>query len=183
MPSKIKKTFFEKIREKMSIYYNDESSFEENKKVWRIICRKWEKAVWRLEEQLHKWENVIWSYRTDWKLVYNISKRKNTEAFLKHLKYLRKIEEKKWIILILDNASIHKTKIVREYCEDKRIILVYLPPYSPEYNYIEKIWKMVKREFGKLYRKYKDTRTAIKWVISKLRYYGRFNELNITWIY
>jgi hypothetical protein len=33
MPSKIKKTFFEKILQKMSIYYNDESGIEKNKKV------------------------------------------------------------------------------------------------------------------------------------------------------
>ena len=81
---------------------------------------------------------------------------------MRHLKYLRKKEKKKWIILILDNASIHKTKEVREYCERSYIKLVYLPAYSPEYNYIEKIWKMIKREFGKLYWKYKDVKTAIK---------------------
>ena len=179
MPSKIKKQFFGEISKKMSIYYNDESGFEKNKKVWRIICRKWEKAVWRLEEQLHKWTNIIWSYRTDWELVYNLTKKKDTKAFLKHLKYLRKKEKKKWIIMILDNASIHKTKVVREYCKRNNIKLVYLPAYSPEYNYIEKIWKMIKKEFGKLYWKYKDTKTAIKWVISKMRYYKRFKWVDI----
>lgn len=179
MPSKIKKQFLEKIKEKMSIYYNDESWIEKNKKVWRIICRRWEKAVWRLEEQLHKWKNIIWSYRSDGKLVYNITDKKDTRAFMRHLKYLRKKEKKKWIILILDNASIHKTKKVKEYCKKNHIKLVYLPAYSPEYNYIEKIWKMIKREFGKLYWKYKDVKVAIKWVISKMRYYRRLNKVDI----
>jgi putative transposase len=89
-------------------------------------------------------------------LIYDIRKRKNTESFLEHLKHLRKIEKKKWIILILDNASIHKTKRVKDYCKKNNIRLVYLPPYSPELNYIEKVWKMIKKEFGKIYWKYED---------------------------
>ena len=133
----------------------------------------------KIRGRIHKWMNIIWSYRIDGKMRYTISKKKDTEAFIRHLKYLRKKEKKKWIILILDNASIHKTKKVKEYCEKNHIKLVYMPAYSPEYNYIEKIWKMIKREFGKIYWRYKDIKTAIKWVISKMRYYNRFNCVNI----
>ena len=179
MPSKIKKTFLGKIESKMSIYYNDESWIEKNKKVWRIICRRWEKAICRLEEQIHKWINIIWSYKTDWKLIYNMTKKKDTKAFLEHLKYLRKKERKKWIVMILDNASIHKTKNVKEYCERNNIKLVYLPVYSPEYNYIEKVWKMIKKEFGKIYYNYSSIREATKWAVNKLRYYRRFKWIDI----
>ena len=163
----------------MSIYYNDESGIEKNKKVWRILCKKWEKAVGKLAEELHKWVNIIWSYDIEWRLIYDIKKRKNTESFLEHLKHLRKVEKKKWIILILDNASIHKTKKVRDYCKKNNIKLVYLPPYSPELNYIEKVWKMIKKEFGKIYWKYEDIKRWIKWVVSKLRYNWRFKKVNI----
>ena len=96
------------------------------------------------------------------------------------MKYVRKKEKKKWIIIILDNASIHKTKTVKEYCKKNNIMIVYLPAYSPEYNYIEKIWKIIKKEFGKLYHKYKYIKTAIKWVISRMRYYNRFKLVDIT---
>jgi len=163
----------------MSIYFNDESWIEKNKKVWRILCKKLEKAVWRLEEQIHKWINIIWSYNAEWKLVYTLEKRKNSKVFLKHLKYLRRKDKKKWIILILDNASIHKTKEVKEYCKKNNIKLVYLPAYSPEMNYIEKIWKKIKKEFWKMYWKYDNIKKAIKWAISKMRYNKRFKKVNI----
>jgi len=177
--SKIKKQFLEDVFKKMSIVFMDESWIEKNKKVWRIICRRWEKAKGRLGEELHKGENIIGSYSIEGRLIYNISKKKDTKAFLKHLKKVREKEKREWIIMILDNASIHKTKKVKEYCEENRIIMVYLPPYSSEYNYIEKIWKMIKREFGKIYEKYKDIKRGIKGAIERLRYNKRFKRIDI----
>ena len=48
--------------------------------------------------------------------------------------------------MILDNFPSHKAKIAREYAEDHGINLIYLPPYSPDLNPIEFIWKSIKRE-------------------------------------
>jgi putative transposase len=50
------------------------------------------------------------------------------------------------IILILDNFSSHKAKSTRKFAEDHGINLIYLPPYSPDLNPIEFIWKSIKRE-------------------------------------
>jgi len=50
------------------------------------------------------------------------------------------------IVMILDNFPSHKAKIARQYAEDFGINLVYLPPYSPDLNPIEFIWKSIKRE-------------------------------------
>jgi transposase len=39
------------------------------------------------------------------------------------------------VILIWDNASIHKGERIREVCDRfPRLHLVYLPPYAPELN-------------------------------------------------
>jgi transposase len=40
----------------------------------------------------------------------------------------------KYSVLVLDNASIHKNSRLRDICEEKGIILEFLPPYSPDYN-------------------------------------------------
>lgn len=50
------------------------------------------------------------------------------------------------ILIILDNASIHKKaeileKIVKEM---PNIVLEFLPPYSPDYNLIELVWHSAK---------------------------------------
>ena len=48
-------------------------------------------------------------------------------------------------MVILDNFRTHHAKKVREEAEKLNISLVYLPPYSPDLNPIENVWKSVKR--------------------------------------
>jgi transposase len=47
-------------------------------------------------------------------------------------------------VLVLDNASIHRSARMRELCERAGVVLEYLPPYSPDYNPIEKSFKQLK---------------------------------------
>jgi len=65
------------------------------------------------------------------------------------------------IVLILDNATYFKAKIVREWLEDhSRLQLEFLPPYSPNLNLIERFWRIVKEKLVKntYYEKYKTFR-------------------------
>ena len=55
------------------------------------------------------------------------------------------------IVYLIDNASWHKTKKVREYCEENNISLLFLPPYSPEYNPIERVWGFIKSKVKNTY--------------------------------
>lgn len=59
------------------------------------------------------------------------------------------------IHVILDNARYHYSKEVMEYVKNSRINLVFLPPYSPELNLIERLWKVFKKNV--LYNKYYST--------------------------
>lgn len=62
--------------------------------------------------------------------------------FFRHL--LRHIQSE--IVIVLDNAGIHRAKIVQAFVEThERLSLVYLPPYAPELNPIELVWAYVKR--------------------------------------
>ncbi|AZI45067.1 IS630 family transposase (plasmid) [Deinococcus psychrotolerans] len=50
------------------------------------------------------------------------------------------------VVLVLDNAAIHRSKAVSAFVEtQQRLSLMYLPPHSPEFNPIEKVWAYVKR--------------------------------------
>ena len=50
------------------------------------------------------------------------------------------------VVVVLDNAGIHKTKAVTAFVEgESRLSLQYLPPYAPELNPIELVWAYVKR--------------------------------------
>lgn len=47
-------------------------------------------------------------------------------------------------IVIMDNARPHKSQRVTEAIEGVGCTLVYLPPYSPDFNPIENMWSKVK---------------------------------------
>lgn len=63
------------------------------------------------------------------------------------IEFLQKLEQenasKARIYLICDNAGYHKSKKVKEYLETSKIELMYLPPYSPNLNPIERLWKLM----------------------------------------
>ena len=48
-------------------------------------------------------------------------------------------------VVIMDNLSAHKVAGVRERIEAVGARLVYLPPYSPDFNPIEQAWSKVKQ--------------------------------------
>jgi len=47
-------------------------------------------------------------------------------------------------VIVLDNGAFHKA---RKLIIPLNIILIFLPPYSPELNPAEKIWAKFKRDF------------------------------------
>lgn len=69
------------------------------------------------------------------------------DVFICYLKTLLK-ETRKPIHLIVDNAGYHKSAKVRAFLETviRRLTVHYLPPYSPDYNPIEGLWKNLKKE-------------------------------------
>jgi transposase len=60
---------------------------------------------------------------------------------------LRQIKRRcrKPVTVVLDNASYHRAKVVRQCAEALYIELLFLPPYSPNLNLIERVWKLVKK--------------------------------------
>lgn len=68
------------------------------------------------------------------------------------------------ITLILDNARYQKCALVMEKAASLKIELLYLPPYSPNFNLIERLWKFVKKKC--LYSKYYSNFALFKQSIS-----------------
>jgi transposase len=68
-------------------------------------------------------------------------------------------------VVVMDNLSSHKVQGVRERIEKSGAKLLYLPPYSPDLNPIEKAWSKLKS----LLRSAKArTREALDQAISEL---------------
>ena len=63
---------------------------------------------------------------------------------------------KEKIHIILDNAGYHRAEEVKNYAKILSIELHYLPPYSPNLNPIERLWKIMHEQVS--YNKYSDSR-------------------------
>ncbi|KJV97531.1 DDE superendonuclease family protein, partial [Orientia tsutsugamushi str. Sido] len=47
--------------------------------------------------------------------------------------------------VVMDNAAFHKSKKTKELIESVGCKVIFLPPYSPDLNPIEKFWANMKR--------------------------------------
>lgn len=68
---------------------------------------------------------------------------------VKVVEFFEKIKEtysNKNIVIVLDNASYNRSIYTRKYAEYYGIELFFLPPYSPNLNLIERLWKFAKKE-------------------------------------
>jgi transposase len=59
------------------------------------------------------------------------------------------------IVLVMDNAKYQHCQFVLEKAKLLNIKILFLPPYSPNLNIIERLWKLTKKKI--LYAKYYDT--------------------------
>lgn len=80
------------------------------------------------------------------RIIYGVAERKNAEVFTQFLEFLSsRYQRAKRIHLILDNYIIHKAQRVVRTLEalGARIVVHFLPPYSPQDNLIERLWKQL----------------------------------------
>lgn len=85
------------------------------------------------------------NYRTN-HVSYHVGYGKNAAEFLGFLAQLAAQYRGRPCIPVLDNASYHTARVVLSYLEElsSALQVIWLPPYSPELNDIEHIWKYVK---------------------------------------
>jgi transposase len=62
--------------------------------------------------------------------------------------------------VIMDNARFHRKKILRKLARGK-VRLLFLPPYSPDYNPIENTWANMKRFLRNNEQDYQSLASAI----------------------
>lgn len=73
------------------------------------------------------------------------------------------------ITLVMDNASYQRCYFVRDLATALGIELLFLPPYSPNLNLIERLWRFVKKKclYSRYYENFSDFRQAISGCIAE----------------
>lgn len=81
------------------------------------------------------------------------------------------------LYIILDNAKYHFSNEVQEWVKNNsKIKLVFLPSYSPEYNLIERLWRVFKKnvlynQYYKTFSEFKDS--CIAFFTNQKKYYDQ----------
>lgn len=98
------------------------------------------------------------------------------EAFLGEVK--KQYAGATTICIILDNARYQRSYLVQQKAKSLDIELLYLPPYSPNLNLIERLWRYFKKKVikNKYYASYTCFENAVE--IFFQNFNDRINDMN-----
>jgi transposase len=138
-------SFQEKVQEGAQIWFSDEAGFEGNPKPRKRWVQKGEKLK-NPFYKLHLRSSVIGAANPENGNIFShVVPFVNQEVFQNFLDdFNQTIESKdgRPIVMVLDNAAWHSDKL-----NWGKISPLFLPPYSPDFNPIEQIWKLLKERF------------------------------------
>ncbi|MDR1083555.1 MAG: IS630 family transposase [Deltaproteobacteria bacterium] len=97
----------------------------------------------------------------DGRLSYSITEKMNTENMNIHLSQVSKRFKYSFNVIIVDGASSHRSK---DLIIPKNIGLIQLPPYSPELNPAEQIWRLLRGQYfaNKIFNSLDDAIVQVK---------------------
>jgi transposase len=85
-----------------------------------------------------------------WVAVMSVESATDGDVFLAYLEHVLCPQLKPGQLVVMDNLGAHKVDGVRELIEHTGASLCYLPPYSPDFNPIEKCWAQMKQKLRAL---------------------------------
>lgn len=83
------------------------------------------------------------------KVVVKSSIKGNARSFKAFLvKILYEYRFKKKIIVVLDNVKYHHAKVLKPFLKNhqEQLELIFLPPYSPDFNPMERVWWYMRKK-------------------------------------
>jgi len=72
----------------------------------------------------------------------------SSECLIRYFEWLfLEIYPNESLVLVMDNASSHRSKAMQAFLSlfEHRVTVIWLPPYSPDMNLIERFWKHLKQ--------------------------------------
>ena len=142
-----------------NLVYIDESGIEERISKDRGWGVKSQKLLAKKSGKYYERSNIIAGY-VNKKIIaplvfYSSCNTKLFEAWVEQF-LIKELKAGQYVVL--DNASFHKSKRTQELIESVGCTIIFLPPYSPDLNPIEKFWANLKQwvknniyQFNKLY--------------------------------
>lgn len=99
--------------------------------------------------------NTIGFYTINGKSVVDFKQDSKAPSICRFLEIVRTANPDNDIVMVLDNSRAHRGFDVANTAREQGITLTFLPPYSPDLNPIEIIWKSIKRALSPHLFKYR----------------------------
>ncbi len=119
--------------------------------------------------------NILGAYSPDERDLISLSGRESCDAerVVHLLQKIRTANPGKRLLIVLDNAPYNHAGPVTEVAKRLRIELLYLPPYSPNLNLIERFWRFLKRKVARnrYYTTFAEFRKAVQNVLNNIAAY------------
>lgn len=135
------------VEKSMSVIYLDETGFVQDVHRTQAWGLKGEVVYGCQSAQQRPRMNLIGGY-VNHKLIAPMLFQGacNTQVFNQWLEHMLLPELAAGSVIVMDNASFHKSQASRDLIEQAACHLLFLPPYSPDLNPIEHVWANLKRE-------------------------------------
>lgn len=161
---------------KVNIFYFDEAGFS----TIPYVPYGWQKVgeTYRIPSQRSKRFNVLGFFSRDNRAFFRFSEKTVTaetvmatfDEFAEDYFFNHYREAKVPCLVVLDNASVHTSEAFMARVEHwmlRGVALHFLPPYSPELNLIEILWRKVKYEWLPMdaYQNYTKLKARVKEVL------------------
>lgn len=156
--------------EEITLLFQDESTIRDYQAIMKswFIKGKQRKIPTYGKHKSAKLLGVL-DYETG-KILLQETETLDAEVFENFLEKILQSYPSRQIYLVLDNARIHHAKKLQPYLtQHPRLKLVFLPPYSPDLNPIEGLWRWIKDScinnvfFDKFYQVILTVRKFVEW--------------------
>lgn len=135
-----------------NIYYQDESGFDEYFHRRYGYSLKGQKVYTQNSGRRYERQSITALLNNNNQIVEPMiyENTANTEVMMTYFKHiLPKLKNKS--VIIMDNASFHKPQKIKDLFNKYNHKILFLPPYSPELNPIEKMWGTIKQKLRGCY--------------------------------
>lgn len=123
----------------------------------------------------YNWRNL--------RVTYTTASRKNSETFLAFLEHLLAEYPRQKLVVVMDNASYHHSKTTRAALSlyEDRLLVIWLPKYSPFLNPIERFWLHFKQlaVANRLHRSLSDLQHTVDLVMAQQNTAHHPNRLSL----
>lgn len=174
---KLPEIYKQKIEEGWRVFYQDEVGFQTEGTLghtWGPKGKKIEIANYGRHGRV----NLIGAFELGTGIFYGVltSFKVNAMRFRRFICHLKREMRTDKILLICDNARFHKANWLSEWVKTQKawLKLEFLPPYSPDFNPIERLWCWMKEEFihNKCWKSKTDLKEYLVNVLNSIHSYA-----------